>query len=235
MTPLYVALDFNTEREMENFLAPFHSHPIPVKIGMSQFYMSGPALIEKLSAKGFPIFLDLKCHDIPNTVYLALKQLSQYPVDMVTVHCLGGQKMMEAAVAGANEGPYRPKVMGITQLTSTSKAMLNEEMAISGDVITSVISLAQLAKKSGLDGVVSSVLETRAIKQATAPDFLNLTPGIRLEKAKNDDQTRIATPAEAREAGSDYLVVGRPITQAKDPLKAYQAFVDSWNSQRKED
>lgn len=234
MDPLYVALDFNTESEMRAFLAHFRAHPIPIKIGMSQFYMSGPTLIQELSAAGFPIFLDLKCHDIPNTVYLALKQLSQYPVDMVTVHCLGGTQMMQAAVAGANAGRYRPKVMGITQLTSTSKQTLNDEMGIPGAMLASVVHLAQQAEMSGLDGVVSSVLETKAIKAATHSPFLNLTPGIRLEKQPGDDQTRIATPAEARAAGSDFIVVGRPVTQAADPVKTYHAFLNSWTQNGKE-
>lgn len=230
MEPLYVALDFNTEAEMKNFLTLFKDNPIPIKIGMSQFYMSGPSLIEELSRAGFPIFLDLKCHDIPNTVYLALKQLSQYPVDMVTIHCLGGKQMMQAAVAGANEGKYRPKVMGITQLTSTDASTLNQQLQIPGEIIGSVVHLAQLAQESGLDGVVSSVLETQAIKQATHKGFLNLTPGIRLTKQSTDDQTRIATPAEAKAAGSDYIVVGRPITQAADPVLAYHQFLDSWHT-----
>ncbi|MCI5775248.1 MAG: orotidine-5'-phosphate decarboxylase [Aerococcus sp.] len=226
---LFVALDFNTEAELNAFLKHFENHPIPVKIGMSQFYMSGPKIIDELSARGFPIFLDLKSHDIPNTVYLAMKQLSQYPIEMVTVHCMGGQEMMAAAVDGANAGPYRPKLMGITQLTSTSQEMMARDLRMTGDLLDSVVHLAKLAQTSGLDGVVSSVLETRAIKHATSSDFLSLTPGIRLTKEKQDDQTRIATPQEAKAAGVDYLVVGRPITQANDPVAAYHRFLFAWH------
>lgn len=225
---LFVALDFNTENELDAFLKNFEEHPIPVKIGMSQFYMSGPKIVEELSKRGFPIFLDLKSHDIPNTVYLAMKQLSQYPIEMVTVHCMGGQEMMKAAVEGTNSGPYRPKLMGITQLTSTSQEMMTNDLRMNGELLDSVVHLAKLAQTSGMDGVVSSVLETRAIKQATAEDFLSLTPGIRLTKEKHDDQTRVATPQEAKAAGVDYLVVGRPITQAENPVEMYNHFLSAW-------
>lgn len=233
MKELYVALDFKREEETWDFLDQFKNNPIPVKIGMSQFYMSGADFVKKLADRGHKIFLDLKCHDIPNTVYLAMLQLSQLPVDLVTIHTLGGREMMEAAVQGAKEGKYQPKVLGITQLTSMDQNTLSE-IGIKNSLIESVQNLAQLAQKSGLDGVVSSVQEVPQIKEVTGEDFLCLCPGIRMKKDASGDQKRVASPNEARELGADYIVVGRPITQAKNPVVTYNEFLNDWKGDSNE-
>lgn len=229
MDKLFVALDFKQEAEMWSFMDYFKSQPIAVKVGMSQFYLSGPDLVKRLADDGHCVFLDLKSHDIPNTVYLAMTQLSKLPVDIVTIHTLGGQEMMEAAMDGIQTGPYQPKVLGITQLTSTNQAMLHS-LGIELPMEASVRSLAQLAQASGLDGVVSSVHEVTDIKKATSSDFLCLTPGIRMAGSQADDQSRTASPSQARQAGADYIVVGRPITQAEDPIEAYNRYLQDWRN-----
>lgn len=228
MKTLFVALDFKTEQETFAFLDKFEVQSIGVKVGMSQFYMSGPKIIEEMCRRGHEVFLDLKCHDIPNTVYLACLQLSQLPVKLLTVHTLGGKEMMQAAVKGVEEGPYQPQILGITQLTSTNQTQLNQDLGISGDLQSSVIHLAQLAEESGLAGVVSSVQEVSQIKAATSERFLSLTPGIRMQTNATNDQKRVATPEQARLAGADFIVVGRPITQSSDPVAAYQEFIHQW-------
>ena len=231
MNELFIALDFHNETDLWYFIDKFKNQPAAFKIGMSQFYMSGPDIVNQLHDMGHKIFLDLKCHDIPNTVKLATQQLSKLPVELVTVHTLGGQKMLEAAMEGVAAGPYSPKVLGITQLTSSDQEMLNQQMQIKESIEDSVIHLAQLAQKSGVDGVVSSALETPAIKQATNHQLLSLTPGIRLTLEQSGDQTRVATPEQARLNGADYIVVGRPITQANNPVAAYQEFLKQWQGE----
>ncbi|MCZ0716885.1 orotidine-5'-phosphate decarboxylase [Aerococcus kribbianus] len=231
MRDLYIALDFKTEPELWDFMENFQDQSAAFKVGMSQFYMSGPEIVWKLAAMGHKVFLDLKCHDIPNTVYLAMRQLSQLPVELITVHTLGGPAMLKAAVKGAKEGPYQPKVLGITQLTSTDQNMLTEDLHIQQSVEESVLDLAQMAQKTGLDGVVSSALEVKKIKAATNGELLALTPGIRLAEDTSDDQSRVASPSQAKANGADYIVVGRPITQAKDPLAAYQNYLKEWQGE----
>ncbi|RLK62983.1 orotidine-5'-phosphate decarboxylase [Atopobacter sp. AH10] len=232
MQDLFIALDFHREEELWDFLKPFKGERLALKIGMSQFYMSGPDIVKRLSEEGHKIFLDLKCHDIPNTVYLALYQLSHLPVDIVTVHALGGSEMLKAAVKGSQEGPFRPDVFAITQLTSTNQTCLNEELAIPGSVAESVSHLTELALSSGIHGVVSSVREVPEIKKLSDGKLKSLTPGIRLASSVKDDQARVSTPEEARQAGSDFIVVGRPITQSADPLNTYHAFLKAFKGEK---
>ncbi len=228
METLYVALDFKTEAETFDFLKLFEGRQIGVKVGMSQFYMSGPSIIERLCDMGHEVFLDLKCHDIPNTVYLAMLQLSQLPIELVTIHAMGGKEMMRAAVKGVQEGKHQPKVLAITHLTSTNQEMLNNQLQIPGTVAESVEHLTRLALDSGVDGLVSSVQESKMIKEVSKGQLLSLTPGIRLNKNAHDDQERIASPEEARANGADYIVVGRPIIQADDPVRAYEEMKEHW-------
>ena len=223
MSKTMVALDFSTRKEVYDFLSKF-KEPIYVKIGMELTYAFGFEIIREIKAMGHQIFLDLKLHDIPNTVKQAMKNLAQLEVDVVNLHCSGGSVMMKAAIEGLQEGAIdgkRPLCIGVTQLTSTSQEMMNEELLISGKVEDVVISYATLAKECGLDGVVCSVHEAKAIHQACGEKFLTVTPGIRLSSDSVDDQKRVATPAYAKEQGCDYIVVGRSITTSEDPYKTY--------------
>ncbi|MDE6476236.1 MAG: orotidine-5'-phosphate decarboxylase [Erysipelotrichaceae bacterium] len=223
MSKTMVALDFSTRKEVYDFLSKF-KEPIYVKIGMELTYAFGFEIIRKIKAMGHQIFLDLKLHDIPNTVKQAMKNLAQLEVDVVNLHCSGGSVMMKAAIEGLQEGAIdgkRPLCIGVTQLTSTSQEMMNEELLISGKVEDVVISYATLAKECGLDGVVCSVHEAKAIHQACGEKFLTVTPGIRLSSDSVDDQKRVATPAYAKEQGCDYIVVGRSITTSEDPYETY--------------
>lgn len=223
MSKTMVALDFSTRKEVYDFLSKF-KEPIYVKIGMELTYAFGFEIIREIKAMGHQIFLDLKLHDIPNTVKQAMKNLAQLEVDVVNLHCSGGSVMMKAAIEGLQEGAIdgkRPLCIGVTQLTSTSQEMMNEELLISGKVEDVVISYATLAKECGLDGVVCSVHEAKAIHQACGEKFLTVTPGIRLSSDSVDDQKRVATPAYAKEQGCDYIVVGRSITTSEDPYETY--------------
>ena len=218
------ALDFSTREEVLNFLKQF-DEPISVKIGMELTYSLGFDIIKEVRALGHSIFLDLKLHDIPNTVKKAMKNLAALDVDIVNLHCAGGIAMMKAAIEGLQEGALngkRPLCIGVTQLTSTSKEAMNEELGIPGEVIDCVIKYAKNAKAAGLDGVVCSVHEARAIHEACGNDFLTVTPGIRLADDSKDDQKRVATPAFAKEQGCDHIVVGRSITKSVDPLETYR-------------
>lgn len=219
MNRTIVALDFSSKKEALDFLKQFDS-PITVKIGMELTYAEGLDLVREIKAMGHDVFLDLKLHDIPNTVKGGMKNLAKLGVDMTNVHAAGGIEMMKAAKAGLEEGApegKRPLLIAVTQLTSTSKEAMNNEQGIPGEVIDSVVRYAKNAKEAGLDGVVCSVHEVKAIKEACGPEFLTVTPGIRLADDSVDDQKRVATPEYAREQGSDYIVVGRSITRAKDP------------------
>lgn len=219
-----VALDFSTREDVFNFLAKF-DEPIYVKIGMELTYAFGLDIVREIRKMGHHIFLDLKLHDIPNTVKQGMKNLAKLDVDIVNLHCAGGIAMMKAAIEGLEEGVCggkRPMCIGVTQLTSTSKEAMNEELGIPGEVIDCVIKYAKNAKEAGLDGVVCSVHEARAIHEACGRDFLTVTPGIRLADDSKDDQKRVATPAFAKEEGCDHIVVGRSITKSADPLKTYQ-------------
>lgn len=226
-----IALDFSSVQEVRDFLKDF-KEPVYAKIGMELFYACGAEVVREVTNMGHEIFLDLKLHDIPNTVKGGMKNLAKLGVSMVNVHCAGGSKMMKAAVEGLEEGikeigkSERPLCIGVTQLTSTSKEMMNDEQGIPGEVADCVIRFAKLAKESGLDGVVCSVHEAKAIHEACGDDFLTVTPGIRLAGDSADDQKRIATPEFAKEQGSDYIVVGRSITGSDNPAQTYKVIED---------
>lgn len=215
-----IALDFENKERTLDFLKKFKNEKLFVKVGMELFYSEGPAIIKEIKDLGHKIFLDLKLHDIPNTVKGGMKSLARLGVDMVNLHAAGGIKMMQAAYDAFDGIPNRPKIIAVTQLTSTSKEAMNNEQGIPGDVIDSVLRYAKCAKEAHLDGVVCSPLEVRAIKDSLGEDFLTVTPGIR-PQAVNDDQVRVTTPLDARRLGTNYIVVGRPITKAEDPYKAY--------------
>lgn len=215
-----IALDFENKERTLDFLKKFKNEKLFVKVGMELFYSEGPSIIKEIKDLGHKIFLDLKLHDIPNTVKGGMKSLARLGVDMVNVHAAGGIKMMQAAYDAFEGVENKPKIIAVTQLTSTSKEAMNNEQGIPGDVIDSVLRYAKCAKEAHLDGVVCSPLEVRAIKDSLGEDFLTVTPGIRPQTG-NDDQVRVTTPHDARELGTNYIVVGRPITKAEDPYKAY--------------
>lgn len=217
-----IALDFENKEKTLEFLKKFDQQ-LFVKVGMELFYGEGPEMIKEIKKLGHKIFLDLKLHDIPNTVKSAMKNLAKLDVDIVNVHAAGGIKMMNEALNGLIEikGEKRPLIIAVTQLTSTSKEVMNNELGIDGEVIDSVKKYALNAKKAGLDGIVCSPLEVAEIKKTCGKDFITVNPGIRPKSASVDDQVRITTPEMARIIGCDYIVVGRPITKADDPVKAY--------------
>ena len=221
MSKTMIALDFSDKESVMTFLDKFQE-PVYVKVGMELTYAFGFEMIREIKKRGHQIFLDLKLHDIPNTVKNGMKNLAKLDVDMVNLHAAGGSSMMQAAIEGLNEGAIhgkRPLCIAVTQLTSTSQEMMNEELRIAGSVQDTVIAYAKLAK--GLDGVVCSVHEARAIHEACGNDFLTVTPGIRLASDSKDDQKRVATPSFAKEEGCDYIVVGRSITKSEDPFQTY--------------
>ncbi|MGG0777600.1 orotidine-5'-phosphate decarboxylase [Bacillus rugosus] len=227
-----IALDFASAEETLAFLALFQQEPLFVKVGMELFYQEGPSIVKQLKERNCELFLDLKLHDIPTTVNKAMKRLAGLGVDLVNVHAAGGKKMMQAALEGLEEGTpsgkKRPSLIAVTQLTSTSEQIMNNELLIEKPLIDTVVHYSKLAEESGLDGVVCSVHEAKAIYQAVSPSFLTVTPGIRLSEDAANDQIRVATPAIAREKGSSAIVVGRSITKAKDPVKAYEAIRLEW-------
>ena len=217
-----IACDFKDKEETLNFLDQFGDEKLFLKVGMELFYSEGPSIIKEIKKRGHKIFLDLKLHDIPNTVMKAMKSISKLDVDMVNVHASGTIKMMEAAKEGlTREDGTRPLLIAVTQLTSTSEDRMNNELLINGKLNDVVIKYAQNTKEAGLDGVVCSPLEAKMIHEACGESFLTITPGIRFKDHKQDDQVRITTPSDARIIGSDYIVVGRPITKASDPKEAY--------------
>lgn len=230
--PLIVALDFPSSREVKPFLAQFEGESIFVKVGMELFYKEGIHVISYLKNSGHKIFLDLKLHDIPNTVKSAMRNLALLDVDIVNVHAAGGIQMMEAALEGLDQGTTagkeRPKCIAVTQLTSTSQEMLKNELLITEPLESVVVQYAKLAKNSGLDGVVCSTMEVERILATCGSDFLTVTPGIRMKTDAKDDQVRIATPEDARKLGSWGIVVGRPITKADNPLEAYKKVRQQW-------
>ena len=221
-----IALDFPTAREVTDFLALFPEEKPYVKIGMELYYAEGPQIVRQIKAMGHPIFLDLKLHDIPNTVQRAMRVLSALDVDMVNLHAAGTIEMMKAALTGLTRADgTRPKLIAVTQLTSTDEARLHSELLIPATMVETVTHYARNAQAAGLDGVVCSPLEAAMVKQACGAAFETITPGIRFADAAADDQARVMTPAKARLAGSDSIVVGRPITAAKDPVAAYRRCV----------
>ena len=226
-----IACDFSGAESLFEFLPRFGELRPYLKIGMELFYAEGPAIVSKLKNMGFPIFLDLKLHDIPNTVKKAMAVLSRLDVDMCNLHAAGTSPMMRAAVEGLTRADgTRPILLAVTQLTSTSQELMNSELLIEGQMADVVSRYALNAKESGLDGVVCSPLETTIVKQTCGPKFLTVTPGVRFADGDKGDQKRVMTPEEAKKIGSDYIVVGRPITAAEDPVAAYercvQEFVD---------
>ena len=222
-----IALDFPSFEAVKEFLALFPAEEsLYLKVGMELYYAAGPEIVSYLKGLGHSVFLDLKLHDIPNTVKSAMKVLSQLGVDMTNVHASGGVEMMKAAREGLGS---QAKLIAVTQLTSTSEAQMQEFQNIQTSLQESVIHYAKKTAEAGLDGVVCSAQEVQVIKQATNPDFICLTPGIRPAGAAVGDQKRVMTPADAYQIGSDYIVVGRPITQAENPVAAYHAIKDEWN------
>lgn len=230
--PLIIALDFPDLEETKHFLDQFDREPLFVKVGMELFYQSGPGIIDFIKGRGHDIFLDLKLHDIPNTVKQAMKGLARLEVDLVNVHAAGGRQMMESALegldAGTPMGKARPCCIAVTQLTSTSTEQMNQEQLIKGDLEDSVLHYAGLAMHSGLDGVVCSTHEVRMIHDQVGKDFLTVTPGIRLADGDLHDQKRVATPEQARLLGTDAIVVGRSVTGAENPYDAYKKILEAW-------
>jgi len=226
-----IALDFPGEKEVLHFLQQFNE-PLFVKIGMELYMQEGPSIIQKVKEQGHDIFLDLKLHDIPNTVKSAMKGLARLGVDLVNVHAAGGKPMMEGALegleAGTPAGQKRAALIAVTQLTSTTEQQMQTEQKIALSLQESVLHYAQLTKQAGLDGVVCSVHEARAIADACGEDFLRVTPGIRMLGGDTHDQKRIATPDGARKDGSSLIVVGRAITGAADPQAAYKEVCELW-------
>ncbi|VNR07175.1 orotidine-5-phosphate decarboxylase [Streptococcus pneumoniae] len=221
-----IALDFPSFEAVKEFLALFPAEEsLYLKVGMELYYAAGPEIVSYLKGLGHSVFLDLKLHDIPNTVKSAMKILSQLGVDMTNVHAAGGVEMMKAAREGLGS---QAKLIAVTQLTSTSEAQMQEFQNIQTSLQESVIHYAKKTAEAGLDGVVCSAQEVQVIKQATNPDFICLTPGIRPASVAVGDQKRVMTPADAYQIGSDYIVVGRPITQAEEPVAAYHAIKDEW-------
>ena len=218
-----IALDFKDMETSLKFLDQFNES-LYVKVGMELCYGSGLEIIQEIKNRGHKIFWDLKLHDIPNTVKKAMTNLAKLGVDLINLHAAGGSIMMKAAMEGLIEGSNgnRPLLIAVTQLTSTSKEMMNNEQLIPGEVIDSVVNYAKVAKEAGLDGIVCSPLEVKLVKEVCGKEFLTVTPGIRLASNNKDDQVRITTPSMAREIGSDFIVVGRPITQAENPVEAYK-------------
>nr|WGD76923.1 orotidine-5'-phosphate decarboxylase [Bacillus subtilis] len=228
-----IALDFASAEETLAFLAPFQQEPLFVKVGMELFYQEGPSIVKQLKERNCELFLDLKLHDIPTTVNKAMKRLASLGVDLVNVHRAGGKKMMqkltlEGLEEGTPAGKKRPSLIAVTQLTSTSEQIMKDELLIEKSLIDTVVHYSKQAEESGLDGVVCSVHEAKAIYQAVSPSFLTVTPGIRMSEDAANDQVRVATPAIAREKGSSAIVVGRSITKAEDPVKAYKAVRLEW-------
>ena len=217
-----IACDFASAEETLAFLDRFEGRKPFVKIGMELYYAAGPDIVRAIKERGHRIFLDLKLHDIPNTVKKAMAVLSRLDVDMVNVHAAGTRTMMEAALEGLTRPDgTRPLLVAVTQLTSTGEAQMRSELLIDRPLEEVAAAYAANAKTAGLDGVVCSPLEAARIHAVCGGDFLTVTPGVRFAGAQKDDQTRITTPAGAKELGSDYIVVGRPITQAEDPAAAY--------------
>lgn len=218
-----VALDFPNAQSAIEFTQKF-DQPIYVKIGMELFYAAGPSIVETIKKQGHKIFLDLKFHDIPNTVAGATRSCLELGADIMNLHAGGGSKMMLAAMEAVTQSTVKekPLLIAVTQLTSTNAEMLKEELLIETAMEETVLSYAENAKKCGLNGVVCSALEVRRIKDKLGEDFITVTPGIRPADGEIGDQARVVTPQMAREIGSDYIVVGRPITKASNPVEAYQ-------------
>ena len=219
-----IACDFNSKADLMTFLDKFENEDRKpfLKVGMELFYAEGPAIVKEIKARGHKIFLDLKLHDIPNTVKKAMAVLSALDVDICNLHAAGTAAMMEAAREGLTRADgTRPLLIAVTQLTSTSEERMQKDLLIDRPLDEVVMHYAKNAKDAGLDGVVCSPLEAGKVKAVCGDAFLTVTPGVRFADGEVGDQVRVTTPAKARELGSDYIVVGRPITQAADPVQAY--------------
>lgn len=218
-----IACDFPSAEQTLAFLDRFTGRKPFVKIGMELFYAAGPDIVRQIKARGHKIFLDLKLHDIPNTVRRAMAVLSNLDVDLVNLHAAGTAEMMKAALEGLTRPDgTRPLLIAVTQLTSTNQEALERELLIERPIDEVVMSYAENAKKAGLDGVVCSPLEAEKVHARCGESFLTVTPGVRFADGDRGDQKRVMTPEQAKEIGSDYIVVGRPITQAQDPVAAYE-------------
>ena len=221
-----VACDFNTAEETLRFLDNFTEEKPYVKIGMELFYAEGPEIVREIKRRGHKIFLDLKLHDIANTVKKAMAVLSRLDVDMCNLHAAGTVAMMEAAIEGLTRPDgTRPLLIAVTQLTSTDQERMERDLLINEPLEKVVMHYASNAKAAGLDGVVCSPLESPAVHEKCGKEFLTVTPGVRFADGDKGDQVRVTTPEKAKELGSDYIVVGRPITQAQDPVAAYRRCV----------
>lgn len=218
-----IACDFDSAQATYAFLDRFTGKKPFVKIGMELFYAEGPEIVRNIKARGHKIFLDLKLHDIPNTVRKTMKVLSDLDVDMVNLHAAGTIPMMEAALEGLTRADgSRPLLLAVTQLTSTDQETMTRDLLINEDIADVVIHYAKNAAKAGLDGVVCSPLEAKKVHEACKATFITVTPGVRFADGQTGDQKRVMTPAQAKAEGSDYIVVGRPVTQADDPVGAYE-------------
>lgn len=221
-----IACDFSSKQEVMAFLDKFQGSKPFVKIGMELFYAEGPSIVKEIKERGHKIFLDLKLCDIPNTVKKAMSVLSNLDVDMTNLHASGTKAMMEAAIEGLTRPDgSRPILIAVTQLTSTSEERMKNDLLINEPLDKVVMHYAKCAQESGLDGVVCSPLEAGKVKENCGKDFITVTPGVRFADGDVGDQVRITTPERAKEIGSDYIVVGRPVTQAEDPVAAYERCV----------
>lgn len=221
-----VACDFASKEQVLNFLDKFQDRKPFVKIGMELFYAEGPEIVREIKARGHKIFLDLKLHDIPNTVKKSMAVLSKLDVDMTNLHAAGTVSMMEAALEGLTRPDgTRPLLIAVTQLTSTDQERMENDLLIKEPIDKVVMHYASNAAKAGLDGVVCSPLEAEKVHGICGENFLTVTPGVRFADGDKGDQKRVMTPAEAKKIGSDYIVVGRPITAAEDPVAAYERCV----------
>ena len=221
-----IACDFGSAEQTFAFLDRFTEEKPFVKIGMELFYAEGPQIVREIKKRGHRIFLDLKLHDIPNTVKKAMRSLSNLDVDIVNLHAAGTRAMMTAALEGlTREDGTRPLLIAVTQLTSTDQTAMEQELLIEKPIDVVVMAYAKNAAAAGLDGVVCSPLEAGKVHASCGESFLTVTPGVRFADGDVNDQKRVMTPAEARRVGSDYIVVGRPITAAEDPVAAYERCV----------
>ena len=225
MSDVIIACDFSSKEETLKFLDQFKEEKPFVKIGMELFYAEGSEIVKEIKKRGHKIFLDLKLCDIPNTVYKAMKNIAALGVDMTNVHAFGSIEMMKAAKKAINEVNPETKLIAVTVLTSSDQNVLDNELMIDGNINDVILKYASNTKEAGLDGVVCSPLESKIIKEKCGEDFLTVTPGIRFADDAKGDQKRVTTPAMAKEIGSSYIVVGRSITGAKDPVEAYRRCV----------
>ena len=221
-----IALDLDSREKVISFLDRFTEEKPYVKIGMELFYAEGPAIVREIKARGHKVFLDLKLHDIPNTVQRTMAVVSGLDIDMVNLHAAGTKAMMEAALAGLTRPDgSRPLLIAVTQLTSTSQERMERDLLIQKPLDEVVMHYAKCSAEAGLDGVVCSPLESGKVHETCGAGFLTVTPGVRFADGDVGDQVRVTTPARAKELGSDYIVVGRPVVQAADPVAAYRRCV----------